>query len=43
MIQIIIRMTRIPHVLHLFAMKPIILEVNAASLSIYTEKKEEKI
>ena len=40
MIQIIIRMARIPHVLHLFSMKPIFLEVNTASLSIQKKRKK---
>ena len=34
MVQIIIRIARLTHVLHLFSMKQIFLELNTASLSI---------
>ena len=40
MIQIIIKMAKITHVVHLFSIKRIFLEVNTASLS--TQKKSKK-
>ena len=40
MIQMIVRMARITHVLHLFSMKHIFLELSTASLSI--QKKARK-